>query len=132
MSLDLDLERYMASRYVNGGRVLPAVDCWGMTRLAFNEIHGVELPLLDGLNAESLMGKSRNYAQLAKIMRECPQQHGAIAAVVTGKACEHVGICIAIGGDLYVMETTEETGPRIVPLPVFIEECGNVRYYTSA
>lgn len=130
--MSLDLERYMASRYVNGGRELPSVDCWGMTRTAFTEIHGIDLPMLGGLDAGSLMGKSRNYARLSRIMAECDPVHGAIAAVVTGKACEHVGICIAIGGDLYVMETTEETGPRIAPLPVFIEERGNVRYYTSA
>lgn len=130
--MSMNLEPYMRSRYVNGGRALPSVDCWGMTRLAFNEIHGIELPPLNGLNAESLMGKSRNYVQLAKIMRECPPQHGAIAAVVTGNACEHVGICITISGNLFVMETTEETGPRIIPLSAFVEERGNVRCYTSA
>lgn len=130
--MNLDLGKYMSSRYFNGGRKLPSVDCWGMTRLAFADISGVDLPMLDGLDARSLMGKSRNYVQLARIMRECQPHHGAIAAVVTGKACEHVGICITIGDDLFVMETTEETGPRIIPLAAFVRERGNVRYYTSA
>lgn len=122
----------MNSRYVNGGRALPCVDCWGMTRLAFLEIHGIDLPMLDGLNAESLMGKSRNYVQLAKIMRECEPEHGAIAAVVTGNACEHVGICLTLGSTLMVMETTEETGPRIIPFNAFVQERGNVQCYTFA
>lgn len=128
----MNLEQYMNSRYVNGGRALPSVDCWGMTRLAFREIHGIDLPMLDGLNAESLMGKSRNYVHLAKIMRECGPEHGAIAAVVTGNACEHVGICLSMGSSMLVMETTVETGPRIIPFNAFVQERGNVRCYTSS
>lgn len=130
--MSLDLEKYMMSRYVNGGRVWPNLDCWGMTRSASKDVHGVTLPLLNGLDAGSLMGKSRNYVRLAKIMPECEPKHGAIAAVVTGKACEHVGLCIDLSGSVYVMETTEASGPRIIPLASFIKDRGNVRYYAPA
>ena len=110
----------------------PNLDCWGMTRLAVKDAHGVTLPLLNGLDAGSLMGKSRNYVRLAKMMPECEPKHGAIAAVVTGKACEHVGLCIDLSGSVYVMETTEASGPRIIPLGLFIKDRGNVRYYAPA
>lgn len=132
LNTQLDLKRYMASEYVNGGRVWPQWDCWGMVRQGFADIHGILLPMLNGLDAGSLMGKSRNYVRLAKIMPECDPKHGAIAAVVTGKVCEHVGLIIDLAGKLYVMETDKGTGPRIVSLEEFIKERVNVRYYAPA
>lgn len=130
--MKIDLERYMASRYVNGGREWPNIDCWGMTRLAFYDLHAEWLPMLSGLDARSVLGKSKNYALLSKILKEVYCSDGAIAAVVTGLACEHVGICIEISGAIYVMETTEETGPRIIPAEEFEKERTNVRYYAPA
>lgn len=131
--MSLDLEQYMNSRYVNGGREWPQLDCWGMTRLLFRDIHGVELPLLKGLDANSLIGKSKNHAVITEgMLKPCDPAHGAIAAVVTGKVCEHVGICIILGGGFMVIETTGETGPRLIPLAAFLEERANVRYYAPA
>lgn len=130
--MSLDLERYMRSRYVNKGREWPDLDCWGLTRLAFHERHGIDLPMLENLDAASLMGKSRNYARLSKILPQCDPQDGSIAAVVTGNVCEHVGLCIAIAGVLYVMETTLESGPRIIPMTEFKREYRNVLCYAPA
>lgn len=133
LNTQLDLERYMASEYVNGGRVWPQWDCWGLVRQAFIDIHGIYLPMLDNLDAADTLGKSRHHKTITDSHLVASEPcHGAIAAQVSGKVCEHVGLTIELAGKLYVMETDKGTGPRIVSLEEFIKERVNVRYYAPA
>ncbi|MGU1732945.1 hypothetical protein ACSER9_29980, partial [Pseudomonas aeruginosa] len=37
------LDRYLAAVYEDGGRELPRVDCWGLTRLARHELYGMPM-----------------------------------------------------------------------------------------
>lgn len=129
----LDLQHYMTSRYVNGGREWPNYDCWGLVRHAFLTIHGISLPLYQELDADDSLRKSRHHEQLtARDLATCEPQHGAIAAVVTGRVCQHVGLCVDLLGDIYVLETDEQTGPRVVTLDKYKEDYINVRYYAPA
>ena len=123
----------MTSTYVNGGREWPNYDCWGLVRHAFNSINGVLLPEYSGLNADSALLKSKRHAELvASDLVACKYKHGAILAVVKGRVCEHVGICIDINGSLYALETDLQTGPRVLSLNEFIREHKNVACYASA
>lgn len=130
---DLDLERYMNSRYVNGGRVWPNWDCYGMTRQGFIDWYGLALPMLDGLDARSAVGKSRHHETItAAYLQPAEPAHGVLVAQVVGRVCQHVGLVIELAGNLYVMETDEPTGPRIISLSEFVEERIYVRYYAPA
>lgn len=128
----LDISHYMQSRYVNGGREWPEYDCWGMTRHAYQAINGHELPRFDGLDAASGFGKSREYKRLAISMPECEPRHGAIASVVRGKVCEHVGVCVEIAGAIYVLETTEPTGPRVITYKQFVKDHDYVKCHAHS
>lgn len=128
----IDLEHYMTARYVDGGREWPNYDCWGLVRHAYHVINGEWLPLYSGLDADNTYAKSRNYLQLSKVMVECEPHHGAIAAVVNGRVCEHVAICVQIGDELLALEMDHTTGPRVVTLDKFKDDHRHVKYYASA
>lgn len=128
----LDVSMILCSEYVNGGRNYPHWDCWGLVRYVFNEIHGVMLPSLGGLNAESLYGKTKARKRVIDHLAASQAEHGAIVEVVTGDACAHVGIVIDYNGSLMVLETTPETGPRMLTLEEFKDEYETVVYHTHA
>lgn len=120
------------SEYVNGGREYPHWDCWGLVRHVFNEIHGVMLPDLSGLNAESLYGKTKARKRVIDHLTKSDAGHGAIAEVVTGDACAHVGIVINYNDALMVLETTPDTGPRMLTLEEFKYEYETIVYHAHA
>ena len=125
-----NLEHYMTSRYVNGGREWPEYDCWGLVRHQFHAVHGVWLPRYDGLDADNTLAKSRHYVQLLRQFTEQDRPvPGDVLAVVQGRACHHVGICIELNYELYALETDDKTGPRVVTVEQFKEDHGTVKFY---
>lgn len=120
----------MTAYYVDGGRDWPEYDCWGLVRHAFAVIHSIELPEYKSLDATNTLQKSKNHAELiASTLIESEPTHGAIAAVVKGRVCEHVGICIELANELMVLEMDHDTGPRVVTVDKFEDDHRHVRYY---
>lgn len=125
----LSLDDLLDCDYVDGGRYAPKLDCWGIVRIVYFRIHGVRLPMLDRLRAHSLREKTLAHRDMIDRLSKTKPTHGAIAAAITGKLCEHVGIVINVCGDLRVLEITPMTGVRALPLKEF-EALSHVEYYT--
>ncbi len=82
------LDRYLAAVYEDGGRELPRVDCWGLTRLARHELYG--LPMLSSFGEvrhTSPRHFQRAYQrQVQAALEECEPFAGAIAAGMDGRS----------------------------------------------
>lgn len=115
--------------YADGGRYAPNLDCWGLVRVVFFRIHGVRLPMLDNVNAASVRDKTLAHRDMLDNLHETQPTGGAIAAIMSGNLCTHVGIAISVDGNLYVLEITPCSGVRTLTLNEFEAEYGRVKYY---
>lgn len=115
--------------YRDGGRHAPDLDCWGLVCIVFFRIHGARLPTLDNVNAASVRDKTLAHRDMLNNLHETQPTSGAIAAVMSGNLCTHVGITISIDGNLYVLEITPNSGVRTLTLNEFEAEYGRVKYY---
>lgn len=117
---------------MEGGRELPAVDCWGLLRLAYHQVRGVWLPLLKTMDATCARQKTIAHRDMLENLLPCDAGDGVIAALMAGRLCEHVAIILEIECRLYALETTPETGPRMMPIADFERYYDEIRYYTYA
>lgn len=118
--------------YVAGGRDVPRIDCWGLVRIVYERIHGIELPLLDTMRVGSVRANTLAYRDMHSHVDEIDARHGAIIAVFTGRLCTHVAIVIDIDGTLYAFEMTESAGVRAVKLTEYEALNDRTKYYTYA
>lgn len=91
-----------------GGRLFH--DCWSLA-MAVRRHHGLpDLPVMPGHPV--VRRTSRTYAVYAQVLDIGPPTEGAIAAVMRGKSCEHVGVVTRLEGRLVVLEINPKTGVR--------------------
>ncbi len=86
------LDRYLAAVYEDGGRELPRVDCWGLTRLARHELYG--MPMLSSFGEvrhTSPRHFQRAYQrQVQAALEECEPFAGASLPAWMGRSAVHV------------------------------------------
>lgn len=125
------LNRYLSARYVDGGRELPCLDCWGMTILARHELFG--LPMLSSfgeVHRQHTLEFQRAYrGEVSRALEECAPFPGAIAAVLRGAVCTHVGLVVMKDGRLQVLEINPASGARVVRLQEFKDSYMKVVFY---
>ncbi len=125
------LDRYLAAVYEDGGRELPRVDCWGLTRLARHELYG--MPMLSSFGEvrhTSPRHFQRAYQRQVQVaLEECEPFAGAIAAGMDGAVCVHVALVVAREGRLQVLEINPGSGARLVRLQDFLENFTRVIFY---
>jgi hypothetical protein len=126
---------YLNARYVDGGRgeVVSGVrqfDCWGLAEAVRQELLGLpRLPEFGVISRHDLKGSAASYRCYAGYLDEGPPRPGAIAAVIRGRLCTHVGVVLEIEGRLAVLETNEATGVRWMRIPDFERTYLRVRYH---
>ena len=121
------IEKYLTAPYVEGGRTLEALDCWGLILLVRAEMGLPELPRLEGITKTTLVEANRAYRSIIQGLEPGPAALGAVAAVLRGELCLHVGVVIDVGGgQLGVLDTNpggarwrsvrdfEQSFPRVV------------------
>jgi len=124
------LTKYLLAPYVDGGRGPAAFDCWGLCIAVRHELLGLPLlPRLDGVDRHNPKACIKAYRALSGEMEVCEPEPGAIAAVLRGRYCPHVGVVIAIGDRLAVLETNPGSGPRWLYLRQFEANYLKVVYY---
>ncbi len=52
-------EKYVGTRFIDGGRTSDGVDCWGLVRLIYQRELKIELPSYAEISAENLIAVSR-------------------------------------------------------------------------
>lgn len=132
----MSLQRYLATRYVAGGRGPIEYDCWGMTRDAkFEFFGGVKLPECPDAKPGLIPVITREVARVAQQygMRATEQPDpGHVATAWHGRVCVHVGLVIRDQeGVLRILETDEPTGPCLTRVRHFEQRYSKVVYYAD-
>lgn len=118
--------------YVDGGRGPIEYDCWGLVREARAKHLGLsELPVYGELRNTGPREFTKAYQREACKLRECPAEHGAIAAVMIGKICTHVAVVIESAGDLWILEINPEKGPRRMRLAAWLQDQPRVTFHND-
>lgn len=116
--------------YVDGGRGPLEFDCWGLTRHVRAEHLGLRLlPSHGDLRNTDPRQFTRAYRDESSVMEECAPEHGAIAAVLHGAICVHVGLVIDHGSQLRVLEINPSRGPRFIPLSQWRRDHSTVTFH---
>lgn len=123
----IDIDKYLRAHYVDCGRELPGIDCWGLVLLIRRELG---LPELDSneVSGKDARGFTQAYRRQIEALEPCEPELGAIAAAFRGSLCLHVAIVVYVEGRLAVLEITE-TGARWMRLAAFQQKYPKVIYY---
>lgn len=118
--------------YVDGGRGPVAYDCWGLVREARAKHMGfAELPLYARLRNDNPRGFTRAYLKECAHLRECAPEHGAIAAVMVGKICNHVAVVIEDCGELWILEINPDKSARKLRLGLWMNDHLRVTFHND-
>ena len=126
------VNRYLETRYVDGGRGPTDYDCWGLVR----QVRHIELgfPLLPeygSLRNTSPRDFTRAYRRESRSLRECGPEHGAIAAVLIGDICTHVAVVLEYDGQFKILEINPTRGPRFLPLDKWLRDHNRVTFHND-
>lgn len=126
------MNRYLNIPYVNGGRDMQGLDCWGLVRLARHDLFGLDLlPLLNDLDADDKRSVTKQFYSVSTGFVRVAPMPGAIACGFIGKVCVHVGLVVNADGRLRVLETEDPHGVSCTPLAAFESRFTEVQYYDN-
>lgn len=121
---------YLSSVYVDGGREIGALDCYGLARLVRHHHCGKRLLPSFGLIRNTQPKEfTLAYQEEAKNMQQCEPENGAIAAVFRGALCIHVAVIIEVDNELQALEINPKKGARLMRIPDFESQYLRVAYY---
>lgn len=121
---------FLASKYVDGGREVGALDCYGLVRLVRHHHCGKRLlPSFGSIRNTQPKEFTRAYQQESASMAECAPEHGAIAAVFRGPLCIHVAVIIELENGLHALEINPKKGARLLRVHDFESQYLRVIYY---
>lgn len=126
------MNRYLMTRYADGGRGPNEYDCYGLVRAVRTEVFG--LPLLPSHIEVQPADKAAMTTVCQEIidltgLKETRIAEAAIATAWAGRLCVHVGIVVCGDGQFWILETDEPTGPCRTPVRVFENRYTRVKYY---
>ena len=121
---------YLSSVYVDGGREIGTLDCYGLARLVRHYHCGKRLLPSFGLIRNTQPKEfTLAYQEEAKNMQQCDLENGAIAAVFRGSLCIHVAVIIEVDNELHALEINPKKGARLMRIPDFESQYLRVAYY---
>lgn len=125
----IDIHALLKVPYVDRGRTMQGLDCWGQLLEARRALGMPELPDIGPISRAEPIAMQREYGKVSSQLIECEPRPGAIAAVFRGTLFVHVGVVLEIDDRLAVLETNEGTGPRWLRVPDFIDTYYKVIFY---
>lgn len=128
----IDVERYLAVPYVDGGRTMQGGDCWFFVLSVRADLGLPPLPPLHSTTRHTPLAMAHEYEQVSGTLEQCEPQVGAVAAVFRGRLMVHVGIVLEIDGRLAVLETNPGSGPRWLRVRDFVERYYRVIFYRDS
>lgn len=126
------MTRYLSMPYLAGGRTPTGADCWGLVRMAREEIRGDSLPMIPGVdssNPPAIHAATVRTIAACDFRRTADPRPGAIAVVKRGGVAVHVGIVVSTDVGLAVLDTSARKGPRWLRKPDYERLHGTVLYY---
>lgn len=124
------INTYLSCRYEDGARGPERYDCWGLVREARHLHLGRRLlPSWGHVRHDNFKEFTRAYREEAAFMEPCEPENGAIAVVIRGRECVHLGLIVEVGDRLKVLEINPSRGARCLPLSQWKRDHNNVIYY---
>ncbi|PSW53062.1 NlpC/P60 family protein [Photobacterium leiognathi] len=120
---------FLTVPYVDGGRTLSGLDCWGQVRLARAKLFGKDLARSYGhVLCANKGGMTAAFSEMMPYFREVEPQAGAIACCFRHNTLIHVGLVVEEQG-LKVLHTNAKRGGHLLSLSAFERLALSVKYF---
>ena len=122
-------DNYLTIPYVDGGRDLDGLDCWGLVRDVLHR--HFSLPLLKSfgnIHADDKENMTRAYSEIKNAFSTCLPTVGTVAAGFNGDTLIHVGVVVESNG-LKILHTSSKFGMCRSSVRHFNRLFSQVKYY---
>lgn len=119
----------MQAPYLDGGRTLAGIDCWGVVLEVRRRMGLPELPSIGGTIRTDVKSATRYYAEISATLVPGAPRQGAIAAVLRGGLFVHAGVVVEADGRTWVMDTNPGSLPTMHHLADFQARYFKVVFY---
>ncbi|MEG0860267.1 MAG: nitrite transporter [Pseudomonas sp.] len=125
----MNTDKYTFGIYVEGGRLWPHVDCYGLVLEVRRDLglpawpEWAEMRKADGGFARACD------EMIQRAVSPCKPGHGAVAAGYRGQVQDHVAIVLEVAGALEVLEINPKRNVSLTPLRRFERRFARVEYY---
>lgn len=124
------IEDYLSVPYVDGGRDMTGLDCWGQSRLVLHNVFNKPLFKSFGhVSPDDKTNLTHSYAQIVDQFKPCQPKEQAIACGFRGQSLIHMGLCVLVDGQLQILHTSRRKGPSIVKIADFKRLFFEVKFY---
>ncbi|AZC96795.1 nitrite transporter [Pseudomonas chlororaphis] len=124
----ISLDKYRAGQYCEGGRVWPAVDCYGLVLEVRRDMGLPDWP--EWVSARKGDGSMIRVAgEWFPTLARCEPCEGAMAACYRGNILQHVAVVVAVGADLEALEINPGLNVTCLPLSRLKRRFLRVEYY---
>jgi hypothetical protein len=124
----IDHNKYLEGRYLEGGRVWPNVDCYGLVLEVRRDLGLPEWP--EWTNIRSGDGSMVEVAgKWFPTLTPCDPEEGALIALYQGSEMRHVGVVVRCAGSLEALEITIKQKVICLPLHRLKRRFVRVEYY---
>lgn len=125
------MNQYLRVPYMDGGRTMAGLDCWGLALCIRADMGLPDLPddpLATRGNGSAIAAQFRG---ISDSMDRGDPAPGALAAVFKGSLFVHVGVVVQADGRLWVMETNPGVGVMMRRVLDFIAAYYKVIFYND-
>lgn len=124
----IDVNRYLGAQYVEGGRVWPFVDCYGIVLQVRRDIGLPDWPAWDGVTKHGGAMHEAGMQQKHEV-QPCEPEPGAVAACFRASMLIHVAVVVECNGLLHAIEINPKHNVTCLPLKRFERRFVRVEYY---
>lgn len=124
----INLDKYRAGKYCEGGRVWPDVDCYGLVLEVRRDMDLPEWP--EWVSARKGDGSMiRAAGEWLPTLEQCEPHEGAMLACYRGRFLQHVAVVVAVGPALEALEINPGLNVTCLPLSRLKNRFLRVEYY---
>ncbi|HGO5397567.1 TPA: nitrite transporter [Klebsiella oxytoca] len=123
-----DPEKYRSVTWQKGGRVMPALDCFGIINEIREDLGLSRWPDFAGVTKDE-NGLDREARNLTRQLERCEPCEGAGIACYSGSVVTHVAIVVRINGILCAAECNPRTHVTFLPLARFMRRFIKVEFW---
>mgnify|MGYP001175442273 CR=1 FL=1 len=121
-------DKYLDAVWLEGGRVWPHVDCYGIVLEIRRDLGLDEWPAWDGITKKN-DGLHRHGTEFVATRERCDPEPGAVACCYTASLMTHVAVVEEIDGQLWVAECNPGSGFSRSPIRRFMRRWLRVEFY---
>ncbi|MEI9881417.1 nitrite transporter [Atlantibacter hermannii] len=121
-------DKYRSVQWQKGGRVFPALDCFGIVNEIRRDLGLKPWPEFAGVTKDG-DGLDQEARGLMSELKRCDPCEGAGIACYSGSVVTHVAVVVDIGGVLHAAECNPRANVTFLPLARFARRFVRVEYY---